>query len=84
MIAERLAAARAELPQKPLAQIDAETAAVWGARAVAAIELWRATGDPRWRDIAIEFKHEALEHAAGGPPGTLETIRAELRQLGGF
>jgi hypothetical protein len=80
MIADRLAAARHELSVKSKTQIDAET---WGARAVAALETYQTTRDARWLMASVEFRHEALEHAAGGPPGTLERIQEELRTLMG-
>jgi enoyl-CoA hydratase/carnithine racemase len=81
MIAEHLDAARAELRITTKAQINAATAAAWGARAVAAYEFYAQTGDLGWRDHAIEYAHEAIEHSADGPPGTLEAIRAELKTL---
>jgi hypothetical protein len=83
MIAERLAAARAELRIKSKSMIDTDAAATWGARAVAAFELYRSTKNFQHYSDAIEFAHEACEHSAGGPPGTLEHIRAELSQLTG-
>lgn len=81
MIAERLAAARQELAAKSPEQIDADTAAVWGARAVAAFELYRTTGNAGWYAEARVFRHEAIEHASGGPAGLVEQIKAELTQL---
>ncbi len=81
MIAEHLEAACAELRVTTKAQIDAATAATWGARAVAAYGFYAATCDIGWLKVAVEYAHEALEHAAGGTPGTLEHIRAELNAL---
>ena len=83
MIIEALAAAREDIRTKTKAQIDAETASVWGARAVAAYELYRASSANEWIVQAAEYAHEAVEHAAGGPPGTLERIKAELSALTG-
>ena len=80
MIADHLTAARAELTRKTKSQIDAETAEVWGARAVAAYETYHSTRSIGWLIVAIEFRHEALEHAGGGPPGTLERVQAELKE----
>jgi hypothetical protein len=82
-IAEHVPAARQELPVKNKAMIDAETAEVWGARAVAAFELFKASGDQWWFACAVEYRHEAIEHAAGGPPGTLERVLAELTAIVG-
>jgi hypothetical protein len=81
MIAERLAAARAEIQARSMAQINAEAAAVWGARAVAAYERFRTSHDNRWLVMAIEFRHEACEH--GGEAGTefLKQLHTELDQL---
>jgi hypothetical protein len=81
MIAERLAAARAELRVTTKEQIDADTAANWGARAVAAYEFYKATGDLGWLIHAAGYAAEAHEHASGGPPGFLERLRAELNAL---
>ncbi len=81
MIAELVPRAREELAKKSQQQIDLETAAMWAARAVAAYETYHGTGDVRWYGVAMEYKHEALEHAAGGPPGSLEKIRTELHSL---
>jgi hypothetical protein len=81
MIANHLPAARQEIHAKTQAEIDAEAADVWGARALAAYELWRATQNLEWYSACVEWRHEALEHAAGGPPGTLERIVAELEAL---
>jgi uncharacterized protein YyaL (SSP411 family) len=82
MIAAHLDDARRELRIKTKEMIDAETADVWGARAVAAFELFRATGDIGWLQCAAEYKHEAIEHAAGGPQGTFDRVRSELIHLG--
>lgn len=81
MIRERLGTARVELAQKPRTQIDIDAAAAWGARAVVASENFHATGDMAWWARAVEYRHEALEHAAGGGPGVLEQIIAELDEL---
>lgn len=81
MIIERLDNARAEIHTKTKATIDTETAATWGARAVAAWENYAKTGDVRWRDQAVEYRHESLEHAAAGVPGTFERISIELSNL---
>ncbi len=83
MILEQIVIARSDIRTKTKADIDAETAAVWGARAVAALELYRASSANEWLVQAAEYAHEALEHAAGGPPGTLERIKAELAALTG-
>lgn len=81
MIAEHLEAARDELRVTTKEQIDTATAATWGARAIAAYEFYRSTNDLGWRDLAVEYAHEAIEHAASGTPGTLERIRAELKSM---
>jgi hypothetical protein len=81
MITERVAAARAELAVRSKEAIDAETAAVWGARAVAAYEYFNHSGTAKWLVMAAEYAHEAKEHAAGGPTGTLEHVCAELQAL---
>jgi hypothetical protein len=54
--------------------IDLDTALKWAARSVAAEALYEQTVDPAWHDAAVEFAHEAREHAASGPTGTLQKI----------
>lgn len=84
MIAERVADAFAELRGKTKETIDLETAAVWGARAVAAWQLYQTTQQQQFLFDSIEYRHEALEHGAGGPPGSLARVREELQALMGF
>jgi hypothetical protein len=83
MIADHLDDARTELRVTTKAQIDTAAADTWGARAVVAWEFYCETGDIGWRDFSVECAHESIEHSAGGVPGTLERIRAELRALTG-
>ena len=83
MIREELESARKELPTKTKSMIEYETAAKWGARAVAAWELYKSTGLMSWFMYFVEFRHEATEHAAEAFPGTLERVRAELDELMG-
>jgi hypothetical protein len=58
--------------------IDLDTAMKWAARSVAAEALYERTRSPAWHDAAVEFAHEAREHAASGPPGSLEKINRIL------
>lgn len=73
-IASFVQQALAEFRQgKTLRAIQHETALVWGGRAIAA----QMTG--READ-AIEYAHEAIEHAAlSGVPRLLDEIRMTLR-----
>lgn len=82
MITDHLDLARAELRHKTKPEIDTETADTWGARAVAAWEFYVASANVRWRDMSVEYAHEAREHAASGTPGTLERIERELAAYG--
>lgn len=90
MIRERLDDTRRELAGKTHEEIDADAAATWAARCVVAYRAFEGLqardGAAAFQALAdaIEYRHEAIEHAAGGPPGTLEAIRAELRELLGF
>lgn len=84
MIAERVESAFAELQGKSKGAIDLETAVVWGARAVAAWRIYQTTNKSSFLRDAIEYRHEALEHASGGPRGTLEQVQDELQTLMGF
>lgn len=66
----------AELAQKPLRQVQFETAKVWYGRAVAALKLGKPAD-------AIEYAHESIEHAAlSGDDGFLRNIREGLRRNG--
>lgn len=65
-----------DLARKNLRQIQAETAVTWTGRACAARYL-RHDAD------AIEYAHEAIEHAAlSGDAALLEAVRAQLRVYG--
>lgn len=64
---------------KTRAEIDLDTAEKWAARAVAADELFRETGDEKWREMSIEFAHEAVEHAASGPAGSIAHVKKIMK-----
>jgi hypothetical protein len=58
-------AAVEELKQKSLEDIQAETAFTWAWRAYAAYHLWlQNRSATSFRDDALEYKHEAIEHGA--------------------
>jgi hypothetical protein len=66
---EQVDAAKKELLEKDLNKIQEETAYKWAARYAAAIELMQneesdAIARLSWRDDAIEYYSEAVEHAA--------------------
>jgi len=68
----------AELQQKSLQQIQVETAYNWAYRASAARALGLDDDDD---DDAIEYEHEALEHAAlSGDDNVLYTVRRIVRE----
>jgi len=65
-----------EVRRKSLRQVQVETAQVWFGRAVAAAQLGH-------HEDAIEYAHEAIEHAAlSGHDELLWAIREELRLHG--
>lgn len=65
-----------ELQSKTLSQIQIETAMVWYGRAVAAFMLGKGAD-------AIEYAHEAIEHAAlSGDIALLQSIREGFRKNG--
>jgi hypothetical protein len=74
--------ALAEITSQTPEQIEEATAIKWGARALAAWALAQGTSNTAtrsfWAKEATLYKHEAVEHAAWGPPGLLESIRAQL------
>lgn len=83
-----LDAARAELRSKSKRDIERETAEKWGARAVAAYELFAATQNLAWYKQGVEYEHEAVEHAAEADPETRRAVPAAVEQarvsLGGL
>ena len=79
---DNVAEAREELRTKTCDQIEYETAAKWAARAFAAMELHRHTGDPKWLALASEFGSEAIEHAAAAGDGHADSMRMELFAIG--
>lgn len=75
-----------ELQQKDCNDIDAETAAIWGARALAAWSYSQNGSDPHMTIMAAHFKHEALEHAATAEvktkyKGILDQLMVELNEI---
>jgi hypothetical protein len=76
-----LAKARLELrgaPAPAKADVDRATAYAWASRSVVAGELAASTGNPDWHDAAVEFAHEAVEHAASAGAGVLAEVRRLL------
>jgi len=53
-----------ELRTKTLCDVHRETAIKWAWRGWAACFLWMQHPGATWRDDAIEYTHEAIEHAA--------------------
>lgn len=84
------ATAATELVQKTAAQIQIDASYRWAGRAVMAYRIYHETGDPMVRDQAVEYAHEALEHAAvaldnGQTLRLVEgAINDELTRLGGL
>lgn len=56
-----------ELQTKSRQEIETETAFKWAARALAAYTIYFETGETEWLFDAIEYHHEAVEHAADTP-----------------
>ncbi len=74
-----LAHALAELQHKSLDQVQTETAATWGHRALAAFRLYRQSGELQFFLDGNEYMHEALEHAALAiDPSVLDELRPAL------
>jgi hypothetical protein len=71
-------AAREELASKTRAQIEAETADKWAARAVAAYERYATTSSLADYADATIYWHEALEHASEAPAGTVEALKRQM------
>lgn len=65
-----------ELRQKSLNDIQVETALTWAGRACVAAHIGKLAD-------AVEYAHEAIEHAAlSGSGRLLDEIREELEQCG--
>lgn len=58
------AQAAAELSARTAAEIQIDAAYRWAGRAVAAYRIYHRTGILHARDQAVEYAHEACEHAA--------------------
>ncbi len=73
---EQIKAAAAELRVKSLKDVQVATAKTWAGRACVAASMGLAQD-------AVEYAHEAIEHAAlSGKEGLLTDIRASLRACG--
>lgn len=77
--------ALAELRAQPMSAIERTTAFTWASRALAAEQLHHeahaagdAAGAYKWLLARQSYADEAIEHAAFGPPGTTEEVRAAL------
>lgn len=67
--------AETELRHKTCRQIHADTSYAWAGRALAAAKLGR-------HDEAVDFWHEAVEHAALAGTEVLAELRAGVQSLG--
>jgi len=75
-LSEQIKKAAVELQTKTLNDIQVETAKTWAGRACVAASIGL-------KQDAIEYAHEAIEHAAlSGHEGLLTDIRAALRACG--
>ncbi len=70
----------AELTRRTKREIEAETAWRWAARAAAAVRLANTdrARQLRWIAVAVEYGHEAIEHAAVAGFEVLNEIQAQL------
>jgi hypothetical protein len=76
---ELAAKARDDISKRTLSKLQQDTAIAWAVRAVAAMTLYRETGDSRWWYDGDEYFHEAIEHAAlSGDIELLTDIRLRL------
>jgi hypothetical protein len=75
---ESVAHAHAEIISTSKVAIETATAVTWGSRAVAAYALFLRTGDLRWFADAVEYDHEAREHAAEAGVAVLAPIADAL------
>jgi hypothetical protein len=73
--------AKNELAVKKLSSLQEETAYVWGARAMAAFQHFQTSNWERWLSEALEYRHEALEHAALAGPQVYYQVQVGLQEL---
>jgi hypothetical protein len=73
--------AESELSNKNLALIQEETAYVWGARALAAFNLYQQTQNGKYLGDSLEYRHESIEHAALAGPAVYALVRSGLAAL---
>ena len=77
----QLQEALAEVTQRTKHEIESETAWRWAARAVACVRMIEQTDGPlrvRWIAEAVQYGHEAIEHAASAGVEVLRAIQAQL------
>lgn len=66
---------------KSLQAIQKETAYVWGSRALAALVLFRAGRGDHMLGDALEYAHEAIEHAALAGPDVYLEVRGMMSDV---
>jgi hypothetical protein len=71
-------AARDELSTTSKQDIERDTAYKWGARAIAAYQLFTATRDLHWLSDAIAYHGEAVEHGAHANHEVLALMELDL------
>jgi len=78
----KIPSARAEVLRGKYA-IERETAIKWAGRAIAAWKLYMEhPNDLSWRDLAISYSGEAVEHAAAsGDDELLDDVRDAMRRV---
>ena len=79
---EAIRQATLELREKSFEQIEEDTAIAWAGRAIAAYRRIVPGGESEryWRRLALDFAHEAIEHAASAKDGAdlVHTLRRQL------
>jgi hypothetical protein len=76
--AEAIALAESELSRLSMEEVQTATALTWAARAIVSYRKYIECRIGNFLMDAIEYHHEALEHAATATPGVLEMIRPAL------
>lgn len=71
----------AELNKRSKSDIESETAWRWAARAIAALQMAERTDGAmriHWMAQAVEYGHEAVEHAGSAGLDVLRDVHARL------
>jgi hypothetical protein len=77
-LSDAIARAEDELSQHAIQDVQTLTAYTWAGRAIVAYRRYALFGIGKWLIDALEYHHEALEHAAEASPEVIASLRMTL------